>query len=127
MVERNADCHHRGLNFLVGCTNDPSVDSRCRLNHIGTGVEVDGRQDRVDKGTIASSAWPLEIALLHHLYMNVWASRRGMVSRLPFKPSLARGRLSRFHASERSDRLDPYRWLRSLGEQGFPFHVPCGV
>ena len=60
MCERAADRGDGGIYFLLGRAHDPSVDGSRRLNRMGTGVEVDRRQDGVDKRAEAPSAWPLE-------------------------------------------------------------------
>ena len=74
-----------------------SVDGRRRLNRIGTGVEIDRCQERVNKRAEAPSAWPLDVAALHPLDVNVRARPRGLLyfgltaSR---KPSVAAARAS---------------------------------
>jgi hypothetical protein len=93
MAERITIRHDGGLHLVLGCTDDSSVDGSRRVNGIGTGVEVDGSQDGVYECTEASSAWPLDVAALHPLGMNVWARPCGVVFRLYFDLTLALGSL----------------------------------
>jgi hypothetical protein len=55
MAERSANRHYGGLDLLFGCTDDPSLDGSRRLKCIGTGVEVDGSQEGVDKCAVSYS------------------------------------------------------------------------
>src|SRR5258705_1166888 len=101
MTERSTDRHDGGLDLLLGCTDDSSVDGSRRVNGIGTGVEIDGCQDGVYKCAEASSAWPRDVAALHPLGINVRARPCGVVVRLYFDLTLALGSLQCFRVSDR--------------------------
>src|ERR1700686_2156871 len=94
MSERNADCHDRGLDLFLDCTEDPSVNGSRRLNRIGIGIKVDRRQHGVDKGAESSPAWPLEVPTLHDFDPHIRTKQRGRIFGLPFEPAFAVGSLS---------------------------------
>jgi hypothetical protein len=117
MLERNADCHDRGLDLLLDCTEDPSVNGSRRLNRIGIGIKVDRRQQGVDKGAESSPAWPLEVPTLHDFDLDIRTKQRARIFGLPFEPAFAVGSLCRLRAGQRRHGPNRQRGLGCPGEQ----------
>ena len=88
---------------------------------MGTSVEVDRRQDAVDKSTEAPPAWPLVIAALYLFYIDAGASPCVEF----FSPAL--GRSNRISSRERSDSLDRQRWLGRPSEQRRALRFPRSI
>src|SRR4051812_22220359 len=74
MRKRASNRGDGGFYFLLGRAEDSSADGSRRLNRGSTGVEIDRRQEGVDKGAEASPAWPLGVTALHLFYINAGVS-----------------------------------------------------